>query len=220
MAAALQKSCNTYFIRLMEALDTAEFLSFCRELGFGESITLCEGIETEKGLLPDEEALSLAGNRANLAFGQGDLLVTPVHMLKAYHVLAMGTLAEPRLIYGFCNSDGKVTKEGIKPQKRLLSEETVNKMRQLLFEVTEKGIATNAKSSLMKLAGKTGTAESGIYNEKGEEIYRTWFVGFYPANNPHYIVAVMSEDGTGGNSDCAPVYKNICEWIACDSLRQ
>lgn len=220
MAGALQKSCNTYFIKLFERLDYSDFLSFCRKLGFGEEIRLCEGIKSEKGQLPDEASLYMAGNRANFAFGQGELLVSPLHMIKAYHALAMGTVVSPRLIYGHCDGEGKVTKEAEKPSERIISEATVLKMRELLYSVTENGIATNAKSSLMKLAGKTGTAESGVYNENGEEIYRTWFVGFYPANNPHYIVAVMSENGSGGNSDCAPVFKNICEWIACDSLRQ
>lgn len=219
LSLALQKSCNAYFIKLMEAVDSKEFLSFCRELGFGEGIVLCEGIESENGLLPDESSLYLEGNRANFAFGQGDLLVTPLHMVKAYHALATGTVVEPRLIYGFCDGEGKVTQQGGKATHRILSEDTVDKMREMLFDVTEEGIATNARSDLMKLAGKTGTAESGVYNENGEEIYRTWFVGFYPANNPHYIVAVLNEDGSGGNTDCAPVYKNICEWIACDSLR-
>jgi len=220
MQTALQKSCNTYFIKLMEALDCEKFLDFCREIGFGESIKLCEGIESESGLLPDEKTLVSEAGRANFAFGQGDLLVTPLHMLKAYHILATGTLAEPRLIYGHCDGKGKLIREGEKTPDRLLSEETVAKMREFLFSVTDQGIATNAKSDLMKLAGKTGTAQSGVYNENGEEIYRTWFVGFYPANNPHYIVAVMNEDGTGGNTDCAGVFKNICEWIACDSLRK
>ena len=219
MAGALQKSCNTYFIKLMERLDYEGFLSFCRELGFGEAINLCDGIVADKGKLPSVATLAFQGERANLAFGQGELLVTPLQMVKAYHALATGCVVQPRLIYGFCDNEGKVTKEGEKSSKRLLSEETVSLMCQLLYEVTEKGIATNAKSSLMKLAGKTGTAESGVYSENGDELYRTWFVGFYPANNPHYIVAVLNEDGSSGNGDCAPVFKNICEWIACDSLR-
>ena len=81
MATALQKSCNTYFIRLMEALDSKEFLSFCRELGFGKGIKLCEGIESETGLLPDEISLSMEGNRANFSFGQkaGKAVPSPSH---------------------------------------------------------------------------------------------------------------------------------------------
>ena len=213
MEKALQKSCNIYFIRLMEKLDAEKFLSFCSKIGFGEGVSLCDGIEGEKGLLPSAEALSLEGNRANFAFGQGDLLVTPLQAVKAYHVIATGNLIEPRLIYGFCDGEGNVVTEGAKEAERVLSEETVEKMRAMLHSVTEKGIATNAKSEVLKLAGKTGTAESGVYGEEGQEVYRTWFAGFYPADEPEYIVAVMNEDGVGGNADCAPVFKEICEGI-------
>lgn len=213
MSTALQKSCNLYFIKLMNELDTKEFIGFCRKIGLGEAIRLCDGIESEAGLLPEEQSLLLEGNRANFAFGQGDLLVTPLHMVKAYHVLATGMLAAPRLIYGFCDGEGDVITEGAEEAERVLSEETVEKMRAMLYLVTEKGIAANAKSEVIKLAGKTGTAESGVYGEGGQEVYRTWFAGFYPADEPRYIVAVMNEDGTGGNADCAPVFKEICEGI-------
>lgn len=213
MERALQKSCNIYFIHLIEKLDAEDFLLFCSKIGFGEGVSLCDGIEGEKGLLPSAEALLLEGNRANFAFGQGDLLVTPLQMVKAYHALATGTLAEPRLIYGFCDGEGNVVTEGAKGAERVLKDTTVEKMRAMLYSVTEKGIATNAKSEVLKLAGKTGTAESGVYGEEGQEVYRTWFAGFYPADEPRYIVAVMNEDGTGGNADCAPVFREICEGI-------
>ncbi len=220
MARALQKSCNIYFINLMGELDTKGILTFCEKIGFGAGIRLCEGLEGEEGLLPDADSLLLEGNRANFAFGQGDLLVTPLQMVKAYHVLATGLVYEPRLIYGFCDTKGNVAQEDIKTPERVLDEKTVDKMRVMLHSVTEEGIATNAKSELLKLAGKTGTAESGVFDGSGQEVYRTWFVGFYPADNPRYIVAVMNEDGTGGNADCAPVFKEICEGIAFESLRE
>ena len=213
MERALQKSCNIYFIRLMEQLDAEAFLSFCGKIGFGESISLCDGIEGEAGFMPSADSLLLEGNKANFAFGQGDLLVTPLQMVKAYHALATGTLVEPRLIYGFCDGEGNITAENVKTPERVFDEKTVEKMRAMLYSVTEKGIATNAKSSILKLAGKTGTAESGVFDGSGQEVYRTWFAGFYPADEPRYIVAVMNEDGTGGNADCAPVFKEICEGI-------
>lgn len=216
MAEALQNSCNIYFIKLIEKLDTEKLLSFCKELGFGESISLCSSIVSDEGKLPDKESLNVKGNLANFSFGQGDLLVTPLQILKAYHALATGFVVEPRLVHGFCDGKGNITYEKEQNGKRVISNETTLKIRQMLYEVTEKGIATNARSSLMKLAGKTGTAETGIIYENGE-VYRTWFAGFYPAENPHYIVVVMNENGTGGNTDCAPVFKNICEWIAFES---
>lgn len=220
LSEALQQSCNLYFINLMDELDCEKFIGFCKKLGFGKSISLCEGIESDAGIVPDEISLSIPASRANVAFGQGDLMVTPLHMVKAYHALATGFVVEPKLIYGFCDEKGNISAEKGKSAVRILSDTTVKKMKEMLFNVTEKGIATNAKSDLMKLAGKTGTAQSGSFSYNGEEFFRTWFVGFYPADNPHYIVAVMNENGQGGNLDCAPVFKNICEWIACDSLRR
>lgn len=213
MAEALQKSCNIYFIRLFEKLDTEKFLDFCRELGFGQSIRLCSTIESETGELPDSTVLSVPEGRANFAFGQGDLLVTPLQLVKAYNVLATGYLTQPALVYGFCDDKNNVTDIVKNKRIKLLNEKTVTKISRMLYLVTEKGIATNAKSEIVKLAGKTGTAESGVYNAEGEEIYRTWFAGFFPEKNPHYIVVVMNEDGAGGNADCAPVFKKICEDI-------
>jgi len=211
MSGALQKSCNLWFINLTDMLDREVLLNFCRDLGFGRSITLCEGLFSETGLLPDEISLSIDAGRANFSFGQGDLLVTPLQLAKSYCTLATGMESEPRLIYGFADAQGKITKEKPGRSNRLLSEATVEKMRQLLFDVTEKGFATGAKSETVTIAGKTGTAESGIFEKNGEEIYRTWFAGFCPYDEPEYVVVVMDENGTGGNADCAPVVREICE---------
>ena len=213
MSGALQQSCNLYFISLVNELDVSELLTFCRGLGFGRSLKLCEGIEGDSGILPDSMSLSSDGNRANFSFGQGDLLVTPVQMLTAYRALATGKVRAPQLVYGFCSSKGKITPAQTKKDETVLSEKTVTKMRQMLSDVTEKGIAVNARNSQLKLAGKTGTAESGIFDEDGKEILRTWFVGFFPYDEPRYIVTVMNEDGRGGNADCAPVFRKICEGI-------
>jgi cell division protein FtsI/penicillin-binding protein 2 len=66
--------------------------------------------------------------------------------------------------------------------------------------------------NLENSAGKTGTAQSGIY-EGGKEILRTWFAGYFPANNPEYIVVILNEDGSSGTTDCVPVFKAIADGI-------
>ncbi len=213
MAQALQQSCNIYFINLAKELDRKKLADFCEKLGFGKGIVLCEGIGSEGGFLCDAAELSVEGNLANFSFGQGELLVTPLQIAKAYSAIATGRVTEPRLIYGFCDSKGKITREKESKGKSLISQSTVEKMRRMLFLVTEKGIATNAKSDKVSIAGKTGTAESGIIDKNGKELYRTWFAGFYPYDEPQYVVVVMDENGVGGNIDCAPVVKEICEGI-------
>ena len=212
MQTALEKSCNCYFIDLIMKTDLDNLLKLCRDIGIGQGDSLAEGLDTSSGILPDEELLRIKGELANFAFGQGSLMMTPVQMLKVYHTLATGNVILPTVMYGKMDSSGNVERSTSAVPQKLLTDGTVKKMRQMLFSVTENGNAYNAKSNMVSLAGKTGTAQSGVY-KKGQEICRTWFAGFFPAEAPEYIVVVMNENGMGGNSDCGPVFKEICEGI-------
>ena len=73
--------------------------------------------------------------------------------------------------------------------------------------------AVGKSYSLKASSGKTGTAQSGIYND-GKEILRTWFAGYYPSKNPRYIIVIMNENGSSGTKDCVPVFKNIIRNIS------
>lgn len=213
MTEALQNSCNTYFINLINEMNTDYLLSICRSLGFSSETEIADGITAAKGLLPQNSELKNAGEKANFSFGQGTLLATPVQMLAAYHALASGNYIKPTVIKGTVDSSLLLKEKEQNQSNKIFSDETVIKMRCMLSDVVESGNASKAKSDLMMLAGKTGTAQSGIF-ENSKEICRTWFVGFFPANNPHYVVVILNEDGTSGSSDCAPVFKEICEGIA------
>ncbi len=212
MKSALENSCNTYFINLISHMDSDRLLSLCRKLGFGYSDTVAREMVTASGVVPSEDNLKLKGNLANFSFGQGELSATPLQLLKAYYALATGETVTPMLVKGFTNSIGLMTKEDITSGERILSDFTVKELRAMLKSVVNNGAAYNAKSDLVSLSGKTGTAQSGIY-KNGKEICRTWFAGFFPSDNPSYVVVVMNEDGVGGNADCAPVFKAICEGI-------
>jgi cell division protein FtsI/penicillin-binding protein 2 len=104
---------------------------------------------------------------------------------------------------------GLMTKEPDSTPKKVLSDETVIKLRKMTGEVSDN---LNSRSELIATAGKTGTAQSGLF-VNGKEILRTWFAGFFPVGNPNYVVVVLNEDGVGGNTDCAPVFRRIAEGI-------
>lgn len=212
MQKALEVSCNTYFINLIMQTDTDLLLSLCKSIGFSQSDTLCNGITTAKGCLPTKEQLKIKGELANFAFGQGSFLVTPIQMLKAYHTLATGCVVSPSLVLGLTNYMGLMTSAQKNESKKILSDETVALMREMLSSVVENGNAVKAKSEKISLAGKTGTAESGVFKDS-KQLLRTWFAGFFPAQNPHYAIVILNENGSSGNSDCASVFKEICEKI-------
>ena len=211
MGDALRNSCNTYFIDLMAQIDAAAFWRFCRRLGFDQPVMLCDGLQSVRGVLPAQSDLLLPGQRALLAFGQGKVLLSPLHLLSCYHVLATGCLVQPRVLYGTMNEQGLVTRVQAQRPVRLLGEKTVKTLRRLLRGAVD-AATSGAYSARIPIAGKTGTAQSGSY-QNGKEICRTWFCGFFPAGNPHYILVILSEDGSSGNAQCAPVCKEICERI-------
>lgn len=216
MAQALENSCNTYFINLLSQSDPELLLSLCRSLGFSSETVIADGIKGAKGVLPDNNDFLYPGETANFAFGQGKLLATPLQMLNAYHALATGNSVSPTVIRGFADSNALLKLEKSENVKKVFSASTVKKMRKMLSSVVENGNASKAASGLLSLAGKTGTAQSGIFTD-GKEVCRTWFCGFFPAKNPHYIVVILNEDGTSGSADCAPVFKKICEGIVHDN---
>ena len=212
MTKALEESCNTYFVNLIMNMDTELLMSLCEKLGITQSVKLASTLISQKGVLPDRESFNLKGVLANFSFGQGELLITPIKMAEIYHVLATGNYLPSKLITGLTNYMGLMTPQKDAVPIKLLSDNTVIEIRKMLKSVVENGKADKAYSALVSLSGKTGTAQSGSY-ENGKEILRTWFSGFFPSDNPNYIVIVMNENGEGGNLDCAPVFKKICEGI-------
>ena len=59
----------------------------------------------------------------------------------------------------------------------------------------------------VKVAGKTGTAETGV-----SHVNTTWFVAFAPADNPRVAIAVALEDQRGfGGTTAAPIAKQVMQ---------
>ena len=184
-------------------------LKLCENMWLGSTIELASSIKSSAGTLPSRQSLEAKGNLANFAFGQGDILASPLQIASVYHTLATGNTVKPKVVLGLTNYMGLMTKEPDSLQVKVLSDKTVVKLRKMLSAVSE---SSASKSSLMKTAGKTGTAQSGSF-DNDKEILRTWFAGFFPADNPNYIIVVLDENGVGGNVDCAPVFKVIAEGI-------
>ena len=45
----------------------------------------------------------------------------------------------------------------------------------------------------------------------GVEKVISWVAGYYPQEEPRYVITVMGEDGTGGGATCGPVFKEIAD---------
>ncbi|WP_223166965.1 penicillin-binding protein 2 [Nonomuraea sp. SYSU D8015] len=151
-----------------------------------------------------------AGDAANFSIGQGDVLVTPLQLARAYAALANGgTLFSPRVGKEVRDADGRLLR-AIKPPvagRVPVPARTLDYLRRALAEVPKSGTAAAAFDGFpfgkLTVAGKTGTAEA--YGAEDT----SWFASFAPAGDPRYVVvAVISRGGSGGEA-AAPAVREI-----------
>jgi membrane peptidoglycan carboxypeptidase len=76
--------------------------------------------------------------------------------------------------------------------------------------VVNQGTGTAAQIDGVAVAGKTGTAETGVEGEAPH----AWFIAFAPAEDPQVAVAVMVEHGGYGGSTAAPIARKLFDaWL-------
>src|SRR4051794_26392433 len=152
------------------------------------------------------------GDNVNLAVGQGDVMVTPLQLARAYAALANGgTLVRPHLGARIVDVNGG-TVERIKPPPRRhlrISEET----RDVILGGMERAAMEPGGTSYpvmggfpFPVAGKTGTAERG----EGQED-QSWYGVIAPYRDPRIVVAVTVEHGGFGVESAAPIARAILE---------
>lgn len=215
MQKALAHSCNCYFISLAKAVGGKELLQTASIFGFGQSTEVAKGLFSAKGEIPSAKSLKIEGALANFSFGQGVLTATPVQFANVFNAIASGgRYTDPFCVTNVTDTAGESVYEFTpKAPVVALSASTAKKLSLMLGFAVSDGTAKNAQTQGFASAGKTATAQTGIYNEKGEEQLCTWFGGYFPADNPQYSVVIVSEDGTAGGEDCAPVFKKIAQRV-------
>ena len=215
MKTAFTVSCNTYFIELAQHVGAQQLLFYAESFGFTGEIELLPGFSTDAAVLPELASIDSPAALSNLAFGQGGLLATPVHLAACYlAAINGGTYYAPTLYAGKVDAYGELT-DAPEPSlpKKVISVKTSKLLKDYLFLTVQNGSGKPAKSDNYLCGGKTATAQTGRFDGR-REILNAWFVGYYPYNNPKYIIAVIKEDGTTGSADAAPVFSKICNALA------
>ncbi|MEP7142626.1 MAG: penicillin-binding protein [Ferruginibacter sp.] len=129
-------------------------------------------------------------------------LVTPLHMLMLYNAVANnGAMMKPYLVNAVTEYGVEVKR--IEPQvlvQKICSDETLAQLRDCLGAVVDSLHGTGHKilfDTAYSIAGKTGTAVTALDNRgynKGNKIYQASFIGYFPANQPKYTIAVVIQN--------------------------
>ncbi len=196
---ALANSCNCYFVNLALKLGRKNIYNTALKLGFNSSYSLYDKTFTiPASSFPSLLELKSKGQLALLGFGQGKLTDTPAHFASVVCAIANG---------GYYNYPTLNLKKS--NDVRVFSYNTAKTLQSYMKNVVDFGTGVNAQYK-SKTAGKTATAQSGVYVD-GKEQLNTWFVGFYPYEKPRYTIAVMCEGGKSGSEDCCPIFRTIVE---------
>lgn len=215
MYSAMAQSCNPYFINLAIMAGKQSICDMGTKLGLGAKTELADGFYSAGGIMPEQQDIVSEQDLANLAFGQGELLASPLQMAAVYAAIANnGVYRAPSLMKAVIDENMDMVMAAELPApRRAMEKETAITIQKLLYETVENGSGAKAKPNNATAAGKTATAQSGQFNSSQEEITQSWFCGYFPYDEPHYAVTVLKENGLGGSADCAPVFKYIAESI-------
>src|SRR5680860_640855 len=149
-----------------------------------------------------------AGDAVNFAIGQGDTIVTPLQLARAYAALSNGgTLWEPRVGKAIVNPEGKVIKR-IAPKKSSrvnVSKATLQYIDSALLGTTRTGTSSwrfiDFPLDEVRIRSKTGSAE--VYGKQST----SWLASY---DKQYAVVMMVSQAGTGSGTS-GPAVRKIWE---------
>lgn len=199
---ALAQSCDVYFWVAGLELGVDTISSYAKEFGFGQSLGIDLPAQSE-GFVPTPQWKErrnhqkwLDGDTMNISIGQGDMEATPLHVANMMAMVANeGIIYRPHLLKEVRNP---ATNEVISTVEReVLHESNIPKsiwkevQADLRYVITDGTPQYPMNNKLVKLAGKTGTAEVGI-----KEHWHSWMVAYGPVDAPiedQIVVVVLVE---------------------------
>ncbi len=185
--------------------------NFFEKLGFFKPLTF-QLPELGYPLYPKEWTESTT---ITASYGYG-VAVSPLHLVSAIGgIVNKGIMMPPTL----CKVDPT---KGLKG-KRIVSEQTSQIMRELLYKVVSEGTGKKARVLGYEVGGKTGTANTlaGRTYKKGTNI--TSFVATFPVSNPQFLVMIFVDRPQGiketygfnaGGWNAAPIAGTVISRIA------
>ena len=219
LAGALNNSCNPCFVDIVLALGKETFYDYLEKFRFGSATGIDFSGEAIGMLLPESTLKN--SDLARIGFGQS-IAVTPLQLAcAAAAAVNGGYYYAPRLVKSISSEDGAVYLEfGKCLLCRTVSEETSEILSSMLEGVVKEGSGKQAYVEGLRVAGKTGTAQKYENGHIAAGKYVSSFVGYFPADDPRYLVLVIVDEPQGsyyGSTVAAPcageIFRGIAETI-------
>lgn len=211
LSGVLAQSSNIGTMEEGGKLSPATIYSYMKKFGLGTPTA--SGYPGESSGVLDPYQNWSGTQRYTVLFGQG-LAITAVQEASVFATVANGGVKEPvKLVKGVQTASG-FQNAPVGASERVISPSVANQLTKMLEGVVSKtGTAQDADVAGFSVAGKTGTAERYDQQLGKYDGYTGSFIGFAPANDPQYIVAVTLQRPTKasiyGGTVAAPTFSQI-----------
>lgn len=207
---AFIQSSNIGFVNIGKKVGKRLFYVMINAMGFNRRVDIKLPGEQKGILLHERDWIPI--HQANICFGQG-ISVTALQMIASYNIVAnRGVYVKPTIIKSIGNNNTHS-----RTVKRIIRESTAGKLNSLLESVVKRGTGKKASVDGISIAGKTGTAEkSSQTGGYAHDRYISSFVGYFPSDNPEYIMIVTVDEPRGiywGSEVAAPLFSEITRQI-------
>jgi penicillin-binding protein len=203
---ALVYSDNIFFGKAALKIGDDTFASELKRIGFEDRIPFEYALYSS--IVSSTEDFASEIQLADSGFGQGQILVNPIHMAAIYASFVNGgDILRPQLMADNFAKDVWI--------ESAFSPQTANAIKNDLIQVIERGTGKQARILGVTLAGKTGTAEikQSQADNTGTEL--GWFVMFNADDNSEnpLLIVTMVEDvkNRGGSHYVIPKVKILFE---------
>ena len=194
LKTAFKKSCNVTFGKLAYQLGLDRLRATAEQFGFNENFKFGDFIVYNSSF---PKSVSGMSELVWAGIGQGQVLVTPLHMaMIAGSVANRGVMMKPMLVQKITNSLGVNVSTGMPAvYRQVMPDAVAGRIAEYMYEAVQSGTATRAKIRNYTVCGKTGSAE--VSDDKSVET-NAWFTGFVYDDAHPYAISVVIEGGGAG----------------------
>ncbi len=185
--------------------------AFFQKINMDKSLSDFEVTETAKPLFLSEKCWS-EHSMATISYGYG-ISTTPLHIISAFSAIVNGGIYHEPTLLAETKDNGR----------RVVSQQTSEKMRTLLRAVVVRGTGRRANVEGYQVFGKTGTADKLVNGRYDHKKSISTFISGFPASNPKYALLVVFDDPKGlketfnhteAGWNAVPTTKNIITAVA------
>lgn len=201
LATAFALSSNVDFAQIALKMGVDTFYAYLDRWGIGAPLDF--QLPAEPARVPPKAEI-VPGELAQMAFGQGALLVSPLQMALIGATIAnAGQEPRPYVVRQVVRDGVPASVSATATLTDPVSSDTAAKVTNMMIAVVERGTGTPAQLPHVIVAGKTGTATNPLGRS------HAWFVCFAPAQRPRVAVSIVVENVGYGATFAAPIARDV-----------